>query len=504
MVEGTPGQMMGATATGRRLPQPALVLLGRAGRVVMLGVSLVVTAIVGIALVATVLGYDLFVINGGSMAPSVPEGALVIAERVAPRSLEPGDVITFRRSSAPDSPVTHRVIGVEHAGSETAVYTKGDANDTPDAEPLLSTDPVSLVRFSLPLAGYVLAFLRTLPGQLLLIVAPVVFIAGRSVLALMRGPQAPEPARVPVAAVPVTAERGRPPLVMPSISARSSLPSIPSVPAAVRLPRVRVPSIAPVRLLGRLLAGRLGAPTLGRSRVESALPSARTARIREAVEEPSRLASELAASLAQALQPVERLSHQLSERSAAIEAALERALRPMTEYADQLEANLERLEAGLGGLNLVPGSPLAMQATAERQRLREVRAAIEGAKEPLRATLRREAQALDAVLAPLDSDVTSFELMVRQQRRHLVKILAGLQSDQFRDAIGVMQQRTEQIGVLAALGEADQAEVDAVLAMTDAERARLAASSPYLAAALAILAQSAEGEAAGDEAHTAA
>lgn len=504
MVEGTPGQMMGATATGRRLPQPALVLLGRAGRVVMLGVSLVVTAIVGIALVATVLGYDLFVINGGSMAPSVPEGALVIAERVAPRSLEPGDVITFRRSSAPDSPVTHRVIGVEHAGSETAVYTKGDANDTPDAEPLLSTDPVSLVRFSLPLAGYVLAFLRTLPGQLLLIVAPVVFIAGRSVLALTRGPQAPEPARVPAVAVPVTAERGRPTLVMPSLSARSSLPSIPSVPA-VRLPRGRVPSIAPGRLLGRLLAGRLGAPTLGRSRAESALPSARTARIREAVEEPSRLASELAASLAQALQPVERISHQLAERSAAIEASLELALRPMTEYADQLEANLERLEAARDGLNVVAGSPLAMQATAERQRLREVRAAIEGAKEPLRATLRREAQALDAVLAPLDSDVTSFELMVRQQRRHLVKILAGLQSDQFHDAIGVMQQRTEQIGVLAALGEADQAEVDAVLAMTDAERARLAASSPYLAAALAILAQSAEGEAtAGDEAHTAA
>ena len=450
-----------------RLPTSLVPPARRSLRVLVVVSSLVVTTVVSIALVATALGYDLFVINGGSMAPSVPPGSLVIAERVAPARVQAGDVVTFRRSSAPNSPVTHRVVLVEQSDAGTVLWTKGDANDSIDAEPLAGSEPISLVRVSLPLAGYILGFLRTLPGQVLLVIAPVLVM-------LVRAMTGGGSARGSV----VSSQS------QPRTQASSSRIGLSGVSALRTRVRAQLQSLAHLRPLRWPVSSSALRPQHTAYEHRS---SDRTARLRAAVEEPARITSEFSTLLNHALDPVERLAARIAARSEDIERALDVAMRPMTEYAEQVEVNLARLEASLRAMNVPAGSPLALQAVAERTRLRDVRHAIDEAKEPLRASIRREEQALDAALAPFDAEVSSVEMLLRQQRRHLVKVLAGLQSDQFRVAVGVLERRNEELGVLASLGSLNESEVGAVLSISAAERADLAASSPYLAAALAML-----------------
>lgn len=453
-------------------------LATRAVRTAVLLGSLVITTVVSVALLATVLGYDLFVIDGGSMAPSVPAGALLISDRVSPASLEVGDVITFRRSSAPESPVTHRVIRIESGAAGPELWTKGDANQTADPQPLTGSDPVSVMRVSLPMAGYLLGFLRTLPGQLALIVAPLAFLLLRLIRQPYEASRSHESGGAPEATRPT------------EVSPRRTL-TVPALPPVLVPGRLRIAAAGAFGRLGSLGGVRsvsVPRPSLRLARRATApvSPTPRSARMLAAAVEPARLSADLAETLRVALDPVQGLAESLQQRTRAFEAELTRSLQPMTEYADQLEQNLGRLVLRLGEAALAPGTPVARQVSAERERLESVRAAIEEAKEPLRAMLRREASAVDAVLAPFEPDIESFEVLLRQQRRHLVRVVSGLQSEPFHDALDALRRRSDSLRTLAALGETDPTEVGTVLEM-DALGETEQAMSPYLVAAIAAL-----------------
>src|SRR5438105_3693161 len=84
----------------------------------------------GVAVLPAV-GYQTTVIDGGSMEPTIHQGALVISRPVPPDSLNVGDVITYRRPDAQAS-VTHRIVA-EHDGDGKRSFTmKGDNNGSPD------------------------------------------------------------------------------------------------------------------------------------------------------------------------------------------------------------------------------------------------------------------------------------------------------------------------------------------------------------------------------------
>ncbi|MGE3857476.1 MAG: signal peptidase I [Dehalococcoidia bacterium] len=148
-----------------------------ASRQLLMVVSALVTLSVLAAAVPTFFGMDSFIIDGGSMRPAVPAGALVVAKRVDPAAVQPGDIITFRHSTSPDTPVTHRVVKVlREADGTTNLLTKGDANSTADPEPVATDLPVSRMVYSLPYAGYVLEFSRTTAGKGTLIVVPALLL----------------------------------------------------------------------------------------------------------------------------------------------------------------------------------------------------------------------------------------------------------------------------------------------------------------------------------------
>jgi signal peptidase len=91
------------------------------------------------------------------MAPMFATGDVAF---VAPLSgpPNPGDVITFRHPLKTDTLVTHRVADIATDGSLT---TRGDANSSPDPYVVASQDILGVTRYSLPLVGRPLVWLRS-------------------------------------------------------------------------------------------------------------------------------------------------------------------------------------------------------------------------------------------------------------------------------------------------------------------------------------------------------
>ncbi len=83
---------------------------------------------IGVALLLIVVpllfGYERYVITGGSMEPTIPKGALVLAVPAA--SYGVGDVVAVAQPG--NTPYTHRISRLAALDGEPYVETKGDAN----------------------------------------------------------------------------------------------------------------------------------------------------------------------------------------------------------------------------------------------------------------------------------------------------------------------------------------------------------------------------------------
>lgn len=75
--------------------------------------------------VPTVLGYQIYEVQTGSMDPTLPVKSLILSKKVdAPTDLSIGDIITFINSDG--ITVTHRIIDVVHTDGQIGYQTKGD------------------------------------------------------------------------------------------------------------------------------------------------------------------------------------------------------------------------------------------------------------------------------------------------------------------------------------------------------------------------------------------
>lgn len=110
-----------------------------------------------------------FVVLTGSMQPKIPVGSVIYAQKQ--NSYNNGDVIAF---GSGNNTVTHRIVNVKNDGS---YITRGDANNTNDANPVFTKDILGKQIFSLPYLGKLIIFLKTPLGFFGSIVFPItVFI----------------------------------------------------------------------------------------------------------------------------------------------------------------------------------------------------------------------------------------------------------------------------------------------------------------------------------------
>lgn len=94
------------------------------------------------------LGYGIYVVESGSMEPTIPVGGIVIADRNYPYgNIKVNDVIVYRKG---DIMVTHRVVRKVSEGLET----KGDANRAADGLSVTSENFEGKIVESIPKIGY--------------------------------------------------------------------------------------------------------------------------------------------------------------------------------------------------------------------------------------------------------------------------------------------------------------------------------------------------------------
>ena len=146
------------------------------------GINIITTAMVVLLVIFAALltlpklaGIDAYMVLSGSMEPAHRTGSLMYVKKdIDTDQLEVGDVITFRLS---DSTVaTHRIVEITtdssagvrpeaEAGNSNRMFrTKGDANESPDPNPVAEQDVTGKVLFSIPYLGYAADFVQHPPG----------------------------------------------------------------------------------------------------------------------------------------------------------------------------------------------------------------------------------------------------------------------------------------------------------------------------------------------------
>ncbi|KAA1428113.1 signal peptidase I [Nocardioides antri] len=148
-------------------------------RLTALAVNLTLVAITLTAaayLVPSLLGYERYVITGGSMSGSIERGSVVYSETVPAKDLRVGDVITYQppASSGVTTLVTHRIVRIGRDGvGRQVLRTQGDANPDPDPWRFtLAHDEQAAVAVTVPYVGYALIALADRETRMLVIGVP--------------------------------------------------------------------------------------------------------------------------------------------------------------------------------------------------------------------------------------------------------------------------------------------------------------------------------------------
>jgi signal peptidase len=128
-------------------------------------VVLLAIALVGVRL----MGIHPYTVLSGSMEPTYPTGSLLYVKGVEVEELDVGDPITFLLDES--TVATHRIVEVLSDSEDGALRfrTQGDANDSPDANPVHSNNVIGKPVFALPYLGYFAYAVQQPPGMYLAI-----------------------------------------------------------------------------------------------------------------------------------------------------------------------------------------------------------------------------------------------------------------------------------------------------------------------------------------------
>lgn len=137
--------------------------------VLVAAVVLLATALVGVRL----FGFTPYAVLSPSMTPTYCIGDLIYVKTVDPSTVSEGDVITFR-TAGESNVVTHRVDGIDRTAQ--LFYTKGDANENRDGNPVPYESVVGVVKFALPKLGYVSAYLSGATGRYAVIAGALLLV----------------------------------------------------------------------------------------------------------------------------------------------------------------------------------------------------------------------------------------------------------------------------------------------------------------------------------------
>jgi signal peptidase len=153
---------------------------------------LIVIGAIVLLLAPRLMGANLLVVVSQSMEPTIPMGSIAVSHpQTSPGDIAVGDVITFAELEVGGEEVliTHRVVEVIGTGSELRFRTQGDAVEDPDMALVTPDQLVGRVWFSLPVVGYLVAFIRTPLGYVILVGLPALLFILSEWWEILRAPR---------------------------------------------------------------------------------------------------------------------------------------------------------------------------------------------------------------------------------------------------------------------------------------------------------------------------
>ncbi len=136
-------------------------ILNIVSSVIVAAAVILAILLVGVRLV----GLQVFTVLSGSMEPEFHTGSLIYVKDVDPFTLKERDIITFMLDE--NTIATHRIVGVvpdEEDPSVIRFRTKGDANTSEDGTLVHYRNVIGTPVFSIPLLGYLSAYIQEPPG----------------------------------------------------------------------------------------------------------------------------------------------------------------------------------------------------------------------------------------------------------------------------------------------------------------------------------------------------
>lgn len=139
---------------------------------------LVFIFLIGLSVAWTMLpiknNFKIYSVMSGSMAPTIKPGSVVFVKPAD--SYQINNIITFKNPTDPKVSTTHRLVDVKTVNGSIVGTTKGDANNASDTGKVNAKEIIGKVKFSVPLLGYPFAFVKTIPGLVIVIIIPATII----------------------------------------------------------------------------------------------------------------------------------------------------------------------------------------------------------------------------------------------------------------------------------------------------------------------------------------
>lgn len=141
-------------------------------------VLVVLAVLLAVALVGVrLIGYQVFTVLSGSMEPNYHVGSLIYVKEADYTQLKVDDVITFMVND--DTIATHRITEVlidEEDPTVRRYFTKGDANEQPDAVSVHYKNIIGTPVLTIPYLGYVANYIQNPPGMYVAIAVGAVLL----------------------------------------------------------------------------------------------------------------------------------------------------------------------------------------------------------------------------------------------------------------------------------------------------------------------------------------
>ncbi|MFQ6027015.1 MAG: signal peptidase I [Dehalococcoidia bacterium] len=150
-------------------------------RAVLLTSFVAACMIYGVGFMAVLLDARPMIVTSGSMRPTINQGDALIVRPASSESIRVGDIITFQNFGKQNL-TTHRVLDVREISGLPWYQTKGDNNNTPDQDLTPYGAVFGKVRVVLPRVGYLLGFVATPSGALLIISLPLFIMLVQEIL----------------------------------------------------------------------------------------------------------------------------------------------------------------------------------------------------------------------------------------------------------------------------------------------------------------------------------